>query len=73
MAYSRTTNFNFFRLGNQEINWHHFLNYNFEVVEENTKLRALLDVDVTKLVNGSILRYNTITEKWEIVYNREVK
>lgn len=72
MAYSRTTNLGFFKFGDNEINWHHFYNYNLEVLEENIKLVALADVDVTKLKDKSIIKYNDITQRWEVVYEREV-
>lgn len=73
MAYTRTTNLNFFKLGDSDINWHHFLNYNLEVLAENLKVVALADVDVQKLKNGSIIKWNASISIWEVVYEREVR
>ncbi len=50
--------------------WNHIYNRNMDLLNyELLKLRALTDVDMDSIVDGSPFIWNSVTSKWEALRN----
>lgn len=68
---ARTTNLEFWTLDQNLPNWHHMYNANIDIFLQNrARLLSLQDIDIKALQHGSIVQYNTSTQKWEVIYER---
>jgi hypothetical protein len=68
---SQTANKGFWIFSDGLPNWHHYYNANLDKLGKVAKLLALNDVDTVRLRHRSIIKWNTTTNKWEVVYNRK--
>lgn len=68
----RTSDKKFFELTDNMPNWHHYHNYNIDVMNGDAfKIKGLTNVNIESLQDKSILKWDAKTLSWNIVYSRE--
>lgn len=68
----RTSNFGMYEIDDDRPNWHHFYNYNVDILNNFVlKILNLNDVSFQSLQNGAILKWDVTTKTWKVTYNRE--
>lgn len=68
---TRTTNRRLFQIDDNLPNWHHYYNYNTDVFNDTVfKIQGLHDVEVVALQQGSIIKWDSISMEWKVVFNK---